>query len=126
MFETTMVNQIQSFCVCVFVLLSLGKMMHRECLKLKLPWKTALHHCFPWSPSIFVAAINFRGCFLFPQGFAVHLFWGNKLKNSTSSHRIHGTGIFTYIWLILVANVGKCTIHGSYGVYKINKNNLKS
>ena len=31
------------------------------------------------------------------------------------SHRIHGTGIFTYIWLIVTVNVGKYTIHGSYG-----------
>ena len=26
-----------------------------------------------------------------------------------SSHRIHGTGIFTYVWLIFLANVGKYT-----------------
>ena len=32
-----------------------------------------------------------------------------------SSHRIHGTGIFTYIWLIFMVNVGIYTIHGSYG-----------
>ena len=25
-------------------------------------------------------------------------------------------GIFTYIWLILMVNVGKYTIHGSYGI----------
>ena len=31
------------------------------------------------------------------------------------SHRIHGTGIFTYIWLILPVNVGKYTTHGCYG-----------
>ena len=31
-----------------------------------------------------------------------------------SSHRIHGTGIFTYIWLIFMVNVGKYTVHGSY------------
>ena len=30
-------------------------------------------------------------------------------------HRIHGTGIFPYIWLIFMVNVGKYTIHGSYG-----------
>ena len=29
--------------------------------------------------------------------------------------RIHGTGIFAYIWLIFMANVGKYTIHVSYG-----------
>ena len=27
-------------------------------------------------------------------------------------------GIFTYIWLIFMVNVGKYTIHGSYGYYK--------
>ena len=26
-------------------------------------------------------------------------------------------GIFTYIWLIFMGNVGKYTIHGSYGIY---------
>ena len=31
------------------------------------------------------------------------------------SHRIHGTGIFTYMWWIFTVNVGKYTIHGSYG-----------
>ena len=30
------------------------------------------------------------------------------------SQRIHGTGIFTYIWLNFIVNVGKYTIHGSY------------
>ena len=34
-------------------------------------------------------------------------------------HRIHGTGIFTYIWLIYMVNVGKYTIHGSCGYVKI-------
>ena len=33
----------------------------------------------------------------------------------SKSYRIHGTGIFTYIWLILMVNVSKYTIHGSYG-----------
>ena len=31
------------------------------------------------------------------------------------THRIHGTGIFPYIWLIFMVNVGIYTIHGSYG-----------
>ena len=26
-------------------------------------------------------------------------------------------GIFAYIWLIFMVNVGKYTIHGSYGLY---------
>ncbi len=33
------------------------------------------------------------------------------------SHRIHVTGIFTYIFHENQPNVGKCTIHGSYGIY---------
>ena len=32
------------------------------------------------------------------------------------SHRIHGTGIFTYICLIYLINVGKYTILGYYGI----------
>ena len=31
------------------------------------------------------------------------------------SHRIHVYGIFTYIWLIFMVNVGKYTIHWAYG-----------
>ena len=31
------------------------------------------------------------------------------------SQTIHGTGIFTYIYHTNQPNVGKCTIHGSYG-----------
>ncbi len=34
------------------------------------------------------------------------------------SHRIHGTGIFTYIYHRFMPNVGKYTIHGSYGYRK--------
>ena len=43
--------------------------------------------------------------------------WGNWTVtiHYRHSHRIHGTGIFTYIWLICMVNVGKYTIHGSYG-----------
>ena len=40
-----------------------------------------------------------------------------RKKNITKSLPIGSMyGIFTYIWLILVANVGKYTIHGSYGL----------
>ena len=31
------------------------------------------------------------------------------------THRIHVWYIYTYIWLIYMVNVGKYTIHGSYG-----------
>ena len=30
-------------------------------------------------------------------------------------------GIFAYIWLIFVVNVGKYTLHGSYGIYNSHK-----
>ena len=32
------------------------------------------------------------------------------------THRIHGTGIFTYIYHKHKLNVGRYTIHGSYGI----------
>ena len=35
-------------------------------------------------------------------------------------HRIHGTGIFTYIWLVCIINVGKYTIHGWDGLWLID------
>ena len=28
-------------------------------------------------------------------------------------------GVFTYIWLIFMVNVGKYTIHGWYGIYDV-------
>ena len=36
------------------------------------------------------------------------------------THRIHGTGIYTYIWLIFMVNVGKYTMHGWYGLGMLN------
>ena len=42
-------------------------------------------------------------------------FHGVYMCCQSVTHRIHGTGIFTYIWLIFMVNVGKHTIHGSYG-----------
>ena len=40
-------------------------------------------------------------------------------KKHTNPHRIHGTGIFTYIWAVFIINVGKYTIHGRYGTLDI-------
>ena len=37
----------------------------------------------------------------------------------------HGTGIFTYIWLICMVNVGKYTIHGWYGIQLHNDKIIK-
>ena len=46
----------------------------------------------------------------------MHVTWNPSIS---MIHRIHGTnGIFTYIWLIFMVNVGKYTIHGSFGYDK--------
>ena len=37
------------------------------------------------------------------------------------AHRIHGTGIFTYICFFLMVNVGEYTIHGSHGLVEQKK-----
>ena len=37
------------------------------------------------------------------------------------THRIHGTGIFTNIYHEFMPNVGKYTIHGSYGIWRWQK-----
>ena len=29
-------------------------------------------------------------------------------------------GLFPYIWLIFMVNVGKYTVHGSYGLYRLD------
>ena len=40
----------------------------------------------------------------------------HKIQGLLASHRIQGTGIFTYIcFIFFMVNVGKYTIHGSYG-----------
>ena len=41
----------------------------------------------------------------------------DKLQPIASMYGTLRTGIFTYIWLIFMVNVGIYTIHGSYGVY---------
>ena len=33
-------------------------------------------------------------------------------------------GIFTYIWVFFGANVGKCSIHGAYGLRKIHTSKM--
>ena len=37
-------------------------------------------------------------------------------SKASSTHTINGTGIFTYIWLTFLVNLGKYTIYGSYGI----------
>ena len=45
-----------------------------------------------------------------PGGDDFSRYWKNKPISSMY-------GIFTYIWLVYMVNVGKYTIHGSYGIY---------
>ena len=48
-----------------------------------------------------------------------------QIGGSSITHRIHGTGIFTYIWFTFMVNVGKYTIHGSYAsMYFLLKNGV--
>ena len=46
--------------------------------------------------------------------------WANILETKMNKVIPIGSmyGIFHYIWLIFMANVGKYTIHGSYGIWK--------
>ena len=37
---------------------------------------------------------------------------------------LHGAGIFTYIWVIFRANVGKYTIHGAFGWWFMKEHDL--
>ena len=39
----------------------------------------------------------------------------SRFSLDVESRGIHGTRIFTYIWMISMVNVGKYTIHGFYG-----------
>ena len=39
----------------------------------------------------------------------------DPLVHRLLSHRIHGAGIYANIWVIYGVNVGKYSIHGSYG-----------
>ena len=36
------------------------------------------------------------------------------------THMLHGAGIFTYIWAIFGANVGKYTMHGACGISTVD------
>ena len=61
------------------------------------------------------------GCITGAMGFGVprKITSGSWAQKTSVSHTIHGTGIFTYIWLIFMVNVGKYTIHGWYGFYQL-------
>ena len=48
-------------------------------------------------------------------------FFKSDVSRRCHSHSIHGIGISTYIWLILMVNVGEYTMHGWYGIGIIRK-----
>ena len=74
-------------------------------------------HPYKGNPSM-AGQIEFASSW-FPQKWVA---FHGPCKCPKKSHRIHGTGIFPYIWLIFMVNEGKYTIHGSYGNYnKISK-----
>ena len=41
---------------------------------------------------------------------------GKQPNNERETHTIHGTGIFTYMWLIFMRHASENTIHGCYGL----------
>ena len=47
-------------------------------------------------------------CFVvrWSRGIVLGSFNGYQLRSTYSTHRIHGTGISTYIWLIFMVNIG--------------------
>ena len=55
--------------------------------------------------------------FLQPRKGAVEPLLLGKKTHENKSQMFPGAGIFTYIWVIFRVNVGKYSIHGSYGVY---------
>ena len=64
-----------------------------------------------------LAGLHGCRCSMFQQHVIRNRDSNNHVANSgINTHRIRGTGIFTHIWLIFMVNVGKCTIHGSYGI----------
>ncbi len=85
------------------------------------PTKRELHHLFdPLTPTTSLAdSGRFESVAmsaLWSQGDGT---WVKGLEDSGEwycSHGIHGSGIFTYIYHKDQLNVGKYTIHGSYGV----------
>ena len=59
--------------------------------------------------------VDSEGVLLAPQSSVGSEFpWRLRLSTRGESHRIHGNGIFTYVWFDFVVTVGKETMHGSY------------
>ena len=76
---------------------------------------------YHWGYSSFLWFVRFGLSKRIVRSFrSIHFFHLCKFRTTLTkeiypSHRIHGTGIFTYIWFIFMVNVGKFTIHGSFG-----------
>ena len=39
-----------------------------------------------------------------------------NMQGTVYTQMLHGAGIFTYMWVMLVVNVGKYSIHGASGI----------
>ena len=58
-----------------------------------------------------------------------HLDWGQQTATTTNPKipipKCSMYGIFPYIWLKFMVNVGKYSIHGASGIYKIASNSFE-
>ena len=68
---------------------------------------------------------NIQASSLIPGGVAFNHGNGNHPKDERKIYPIGSMGLgylptFAYIWLIFMVNVGKYTIHGSYGYWRLN------
>ena len=48
-----------------------------------------------------------------------------KIPVCLDTHMLHGAGIFTCIWVIFRAHVGKYSIHGAYGICWVKSNSMQ-
>ncbi len=64
-----------------------------------------------------LSPLKFRNNF---KNLAIPTFCESTSKTSSNTHRINGTGIFTYMYHKFKQHVGKYTIPGSYGIDCLN------
>ena len=90
----------------------------------------AIHNCLSWtfpapnSQDIFEQS----SCFWQTQRLSMIYLWYSStflIQRNSGNYEINPIGsmygIYTYIWLIFMVDVGKYTIHGSYGNQKTRK-----
>ena len=65
--------------------------------------------------TILAAFLSFPGTDFISDLRPASAFWLHPCCDQSKTHRIHVWYICIYIWLIVMVNVGKYTIHGSYG-----------